>query len=88
MGGTDAVAEALIFWPPNAKNQLTGKDPDAGKDWRQEEKGTDDRRVDGVTDSVDTSLSKFRDMVKDRETWRAAVHGGLQTVRHDWATEQ
>ena len=32
MGGTDAVAEALIFWPPNAKNQLTGKDPDAGKD--------------------------------------------------------
>ena len=39
-GRTDAKAEALIFWPPVAKSQLTGKDPDAGKDWRQEEKGT------------------------------------------------
>ena len=37
---TDAEAEALIFWPLDAKNWLTGKDPDAGKDWRQEEKGT------------------------------------------------
>ena len=36
---TDAEAEAPIIWPPNAKNWLTGKDPDAGKDWRQEEKG-------------------------------------------------
>ena len=39
-GGTDAEAEALIFWPPDVKSWLTGKDPDAGKDWRQEEKGT------------------------------------------------
>ena len=38
IGRTDA--ETLIFWPPNAKNWLTGKDPDAGQDWRQEEKGT------------------------------------------------
>ena len=36
---TNAEAEAPIFWPPDAKSQLTGKDPDAGKDWRQEEKG-------------------------------------------------
>ena len=36
----DAEAEALIFWPPEAKSQLTGKDPDAGKDWGQEEKGS------------------------------------------------
>ena len=36
---TDAEAEAQIFWPPDAKRQLIGKDPDAGKDWRQEEKG-------------------------------------------------
>ena len=35
---TDAEAEAPILWPPGAKSQLTGKDPDAGKDWRQEEK--------------------------------------------------
>ena len=39
-GWTDAEAETPILWPPDAKNQLTGKDPDAGKDRRQEEKGT------------------------------------------------
>ena len=37
-GRTDTEAEAPILWPPDAKNQLTGKDPDAGKDWKQEEK--------------------------------------------------
>ena len=43
---TDAEAEALILWPPDSKNQLTGKDPDAGKDWRQEEKRmTEDEKV-------------------------------------------
>ena len=36
---TDAEAEAPILWPPDVKNWLTGKDPDAGKDWRQEKKG-------------------------------------------------
>ena len=40
IGRTDAVAETPILWPPVAKNWLIGKDPDAGKDWRQEEKGT------------------------------------------------
>ena len=40
IGRTDAEAEIPILWPPNAKNWLIGKDPDAGKDWRQEEKGT------------------------------------------------
>ena len=39
MGRTDAEAEAPIVWPPDAKSQLSGKDPDAGKDWGQEEKG-------------------------------------------------
>ena len=39
-GETDAEAEAPVFWPPDAKNWLTGKDPDAGTDWRQEKKGT------------------------------------------------
>ena len=37
--GTDAEAEALVLWPPDVKSWLTGKDPDAGKDWGQEEKG-------------------------------------------------
>ena len=40
IGRTDAEAEAPILWPPDEKNWFTGKDPDAGKDWRQEEKGT------------------------------------------------
>ena len=45
-GRTDTKAEALILWPPDAKNWLIGKDPGAGKDWRQEEKGmTEDEMV-------------------------------------------
>ena len=39
MRRTDAEAEALVLWPPDAKSQLIGKDPDAGRDWWQEEKG-------------------------------------------------
>ena len=39
IGRTDATAETLILWPPHAKSSLTGKDSDAGRDWRQEEKG-------------------------------------------------
>ena len=46
IGRTDTEAEALVLWPPDVKNQLTWKDPDAGKDWRQEEKGmTEDEMV-------------------------------------------
>ena len=40
IGRTDVETEALILWPLDVKNWLIGKDPDAGKDWRQEEKGT------------------------------------------------
>ena len=47
IGRTDAEAEAPILWPPDAKNWLTGKDPDAGQDWRREEKGTPDDEMVG-----------------------------------------
>ena len=47
MGRTDAEAEILILWPADVKNLLIGKDPDAGKDWRQEEKGTTDDEMVG-----------------------------------------
>ena len=47
IGRTDAEVETPILWPPDAKNWLIGKEPDAGKDWRQEEKGTTEDEIIG-----------------------------------------
>ena len=77
---TDFEAETPILRPPDVKNWLIGKDPNAGKDWRQEEKKmTEDEMVGSITDSMDKSLSILQELVMSREAWRAGVYGVTKT---------
>ena len=79
-GRADAEAEALILWPPDAKSPLTGKDSDAEKDCRQEEKRTTEDEMVGWDHLFNGhELSKLREMVKDREARCAAV-GSVQSL--------
>ena len=87
IGRTDAEAKAPVLWPPDVKSQLLWKEPDAGKDWGQEEKGTTEDEMVGWHHWLSGhDLSKLREMVKDREAWCAAVDG--VRVRHNLETEQ
>ena len=86
-GRTDAEPETPILWPPDAKNWLTGKDSDARKDWRWEEKGMTEDEM------VDASLTRWTWVwVSFRSWWWTGKPGmlhslGSQRDRHDWATE-
>ena len=88
IGRTDAEAEALMLWPPDAKNWLIGKDPDAGKDWRQEEKGkTEDEMVGWHHWLNGHEFEQLQELVIYREAWTVLQSVGSQRVGHDWVTE-
>ena len=89
IGRTDAEAEALMLWPPDGENQLIGKGPDAGKDWRQEEKGTAEHEMAGWHHWLNWhEFEQSLGEVKDRKAWCAAVHGiaTSQTQLSNWTT--
>ena len=87
IGSIDAEAETPILWPPDVKSWLLGKDPDAGKDWGQEEKGTTEDEMVGWQHWLNGhGFGELWELVVDRRAWRAVVHGVAksQIQLNDW----
>ena len=76
IGRSDAKAETPILWPPHMKSWLIGKNPDAGRDWGQEGKGTTEDEMAGWHHRLDGHVFEWTpDLVTDREAWHAVIHG-------------
>ena len=87
IGRTDAEAETLILWPPYAKNWLIRKDPDAGKDWRQEEKGMTKDEMVGWHHQLDGHEFEQDLGVGDGQRSLVCCCPWGHRVRHDWVIE-
>ena len=88
IGRTDAEAKAPILWPPDAKNWLIGKDPDGGKDWGQEEKGTTEDEMVEWHHRLDGQEFEQALRVGDGQgSLACCIPRGSQRVVHNWATE-
>ena len=85
-GRTDAEAETPILWPPDVKNWLTGKDPDIGKDWRQEEKGMREGEIVGWHQWLDGHEFEQALGVSDGQRSLACCSWWGCKVRHNWMT--